>query len=180
MLSSLWPYPTRPHGSLSRSIDTLAAYLPFSVCDVPGCVGAYYRGISLIRKRPPLGPYTRPMSPMVVSGGGRFLMSKAPLYRTLKRVRCVWLRRSVLGCSHRWYLGRTPPEACFVWRGKEAVAVSGNKCSTQSKAGTPTRNLRLLLLLFLCTLGTGPRRSLSFKLSDTRVYDPQTRARLGS
>jgi len=31
---------------------------------------------------------------------------------------------------------------------------------------------------FFFTLGTGPRRSLSLKLSDTRVYEPQIRARL--
>ena len=30
------------------------------------------------------------------------------------------------------------------------------------------------------TLVTGPRRSLSLKWSDTRVYEPQTRARLGT
>ena len=30
------------------------------------------------------------------------------------------------------------------------------------------------------TLVTGPRRSLSLKLSDTRVYEPQIRARLGN
>ena len=30
------------------------------------------------------------------------------------------------------------------------------------------------------TLVTGPRRSLSLKLSDTRVYEPQIRARLGT
>ena len=34
-----------------------------------------------------------------------------------------------------------------------------------------------LLLLFLFTLVTGPGRSLSLKLSDTRVYEPQIRAR---
>ena len=34
--------------------------------------------------------------------------------------------------------------------------------------------------LFFCTLVTGPRRSLSLKLSDTRVYGPQVRARLGT
>jgi len=34
-------------------------------------------------------------------------------------------------------------------------------------------------LLFF-TLGTGPRRSLSLKLIDTRVYAPQIRARLGT
>ena len=34
--------------------------------------------------------------------------------------------------------------------------------------------------VFFFTLVTGPRRSLSLKLGDTRVYEPQIRARLGS
>jgi len=46
-------------------------------------VGAIqYRGTSLIEKRPPLGPYRRPM-PRVLwwsYGGGLFLMSEVPLY----------------------------------------------------------------------------------------------------
>ena len=33
---------------------------------------------------------------------------------------------------------------------------------------------------YLLTLVTGPRRSLSLKLSDTRVYEPLIRARLGN
>jgi len=33
---------------------------------------------------------------------------------------------------------------------------------------------------FFFTLVTGPRRSLSLELSDTRVYEPQIRARLGT
>jgi len=33
---------------------------------------------------------------------------------------------------------------------------------------------------FFFTLVTGPRRSLSLKLSDTKVYEPQIRARLGN
>ena len=33
---------------------------------------------------------------------------------------------------------------------------------------------------FFFTFVTGPRRSLSLKLSDTRVYEPQIRARLGT
>jgi len=33
---------------------------------------------------------------------------------------------------------------------------------------------------FFFTLVTGPRRSLSLKLSDERVYEPQIRARLGT
>ena len=36
--------------------------------------------------------------------------------------------------------------------------------------------LLLLLLLYSCT---GPRRALSLKLSDTRVYEPEIRTRLG-
>ena len=34
--------------------------------------------------------------------------------------------------------------------------------------------------VFFFTLVTGPRRSLSLHLSDTRVYEPQIRARLGT
>jgi len=37
-----------------------------------------------------------------------------------------------------------------------------------------------MLLLFFFTLVTGPRRSLIYKLSDTRVYEHQVRARLGT
>jgi len=33
---------------------------------------------------------------------------------------------------------------------------------------------------FFFTLVTGPRRSLSLKLTDSRVYEPQIRARLGT
>ena len=42
------------------------------------------------------------------------------------------------------------------------------------------KSLLLLALVFFFTLVTGPRRSLSLKLSDTRVYEPQIRARLGT
>jgi hypothetical protein len=37
-----------------------------------------------------------------------------------------------------------------------------------------------VFLLFFFTLVTVPRGSLSLKLSDTRVYEPQIRARLGT
>jgi len=37
-----------------------------------------------------------------------------------------------------------------------------------------------LFFFFFFTLVTGPRRSLSLKLSDTRVYEPQIRARFGT
>jgi len=37
--------------------------------------------------------------------------------------------------------------------------------------------LVFFFFFFFCTLVTGPRRSLSLKLSNTRVYEPQIRAR---
>ena len=37
-----------------------------------------------------------------------------------------------------------------------------------------------VFLFFSITLVTGPRRSLSLKLSDTNVYEPQMRALLGN
>ena len=36
------------------------------------------------------------------------------------------------------------------------------------------------VLFFFFSLVTGPRRSLRLKMSDTRVYEPQIRARLGT
>jgi len=40
------------------------------------------------------------------------------------------------------------------------------------------RLLRATQAIFFFTLVTGPRRSLSLKLSDARVHEPQLRARL--
>ena len=40
--------------------------------------------------------------------------------------------------------------------------------------------LQYFFFFFFFTLVTGPRRSLSLRLSDTRVYEPQIRARLGT
>ena len=47
---------------------------------------------------------------------------------------------------------------------------------------SPLSSARVLkpLCFFFFTLVTGPRRSLSLQLSDTRVYEPQIRARLGT
>ena len=45
----------------------------------------------------------------------------------------------------------------------------------------PDQTMLLPGTLFFClSLVTGPRRSLSLKLSETRVYEPQIRARLGT
>jgi len=41
-------------------------------------------------------------------------------------------------------------------------------------------SLHTRVVFFFFTLVTGPRRSLSLKLSDTKVYEPQIRARLGN
>jgi len=44
----------------------------------------------------------------------------------------------------------------------------------------PSQQVTPSFFFFFFTLVTGPRRSLRLKLSDTRVYEPQTRARLGT
>ena len=49
----------------------------------------------------------------------------------------------------------------------------------RSSPASPRKPLRSFFF-FSFTLVTGPRRSLSLKLSDTRVYEPQIRARLGT
>ena len=49
-----------------------------------------------------------------------------------------------------------------------------------SRRIAPIREGHLLFFFFFFTLVTGPRRSLSLKLSDTRVYEPQIRALLGT
>ena len=59
-----------------------------------------YRGTSLIRKRTPLGPCSRPM-PRVFGGsygGGRFLTCKVPLYSS-HRTNTV-----ELGCRNRYQI----------------------------------------------------------------------------
>jgi len=56
--------------------------------------------------------------------------------------------------------------------------------SAAGASSTPTfsssLSTRYAPLLFLFTLVTGPRRSLSLQLSDTRVYELQIQARLGT
>ena len=60
---------------------------------------------------------------------------------------------------------------------RSGVSLGGDARSNASLRFT-FRDLQVLLFFFF-TLVTGPRRSLSLRLSDTRVYEPQTRARLG-
>ena len=50
-------------------------------------------------------------------------------------------------------------------------------CTSSSAAGI---EIAFSVFFFICTLVTGPKRSLSLKLGDTRVYEPQIRARLGT
>ena len=46
--------------------------------------------------------------------------------------------------------------------------------------GDLTMEAFVVFFFFFFTLVTGPLRSLSLELSDTRVYEPQIRARLGT
>ena len=70
-----------------------------------------------------------------------------------------------------------PPEAPLV---AEGGGGRGKVASTDRPdgGGEAERGASEQVLFF--TLVTGPRRSLRLKLSDTRVYEPQTRARLGT
>jgi len=56
--------------------------------------------------------------------------------------------------------------------------VCGTDLLTEGQKREPT--LTGASLFFFFTLATGPRRSLGLKLTDTRVYEPQIRARLGT
>jgi len=57
-------------------------------------------------------------------------------------------------------------------------ALCGSTATSSAAASASATGF--ILLLFSFTLVTGPRRSLGLKLSDTRVYEPQIRARLGT
>ena len=66
---------------------------------------------------------------------------------------------------------RAHPSGAGLW-----IHVAGSRPRT---TGVP-RSSRRMLFFFFFTLVTGPGRSLSLKMSDTRVYEPQIRARLGT
>ena len=73
--------------------------------------------------------------------------------------------------------------SCFTLNGC-FMAVQGDG-GTRAAAGGRRLEKRqvhrqVLPTSLLLTLVTGPRRSLSLTLSDTRVYEPQVRARLGN
>ena len=57
---------------------------------------------------------------------------------------------------------------------------SGKRSSLRSSSSSSSTSRSLPLSFFCFTLVTGPRRSLSLNLSDTGVYEPQMRARLGT
>ena len=61
---------------------------------------------------------------------------------------------------------------CDIFAALKPFYVTNVKCSFPARQGLPA--------FFFFTRVTGPRRSLSLKLSGTRVYEPQIRARLGT
>ena len=61
------------------------------------------------------------------------------------------------------------------WQAWKRRPMRPTASSTRESASNP--EVRIFFFFFF-TLVTGPRRSLSLKLSDTRVYEPQIRARL--
>ena len=84
----------------------------------------------------------------------------------------------------RW-TGLAPWEFEFPFAG--SLTSDLGRCGGGSRASASTSSLTSSSGLPLSpssssssTLVTGPRRSLSLELSDTRVYEPQIRARLGT
>jgi len=61
------------------------------------------------------------------------------------------------------------------WRGRV-----GSYFAHLEECGLEPVECRFFFFFFFFTLVTGPSRSLSFTPSDTRVYEPQIRARAGS
>ena len=54
------------------------------------------------------------------------------------------------------------------------------RCLATENRGPVFRFINSIFFVFFINLVTGPIRSLGLKLSDTRVYEPQIRARLGT
>jgi len=97
-------------------------------------------------------------------------------------------QRATTGC-----VGRKCPSFCHLIRGNPPIsyAIAYRRVLCLIASGLfkmPAKSAVWLdglhpnpgFFFLLFPLVTGPRRSLSLKLSDTRVYEPQIRARLGS
>jgi len=109
-----------------------------------------------LRRR--LLPYADTYGTMTVIRGGDFLI----IYQV------VGMYRPSLEI-HVWDIVRIPQPSAV-----EKIHTLKSRIRTLSAGGATT-----FFLLFF-TLVTGPRRSLNLKLSDTRVYAPQIRARLAT
>ena len=81
-----------------------------------------------------------------------------------------WQDRAKLRPKMGAALGTIVVESCCVKK----------RSDTKPVERSISKNPKVRLLLFFFTLVTGPGRSLSLELSDTRVYEPQVRSRLGT
>ena len=76
--------------------------------------------------------------------------------------------------------GHASPSGVVGWRAPKSPGLARVPLSPGDSSCGGVRKPPNPFSFFLFTLVTGPRRSLSLKLSDTRVYEPQIRARLGT
>ena len=101
------PSQRRPSRSMGTGSKRCASYLIFletasrvNIHPV-GSYGKIYRGTSLIRNSPPVGPYTvqKPCAqgPMVIRGGWVLLMSEAPLYSVVVNHWRLCIPKFILG-----------------------------------------------------------------------------------
>ena len=90
-------------------------------------------------------------------------------------------------CSHRTGRWGTFSPSCSSRRGANRPFPTAFICTTRCRIPCISRTWKMgfdgargrTLFFFFFTLVTGPRRALSLKLSDTRVYEPEIRTRLG-
>ena len=126
-----------------------------------------------VKKHTPLGPYYRrvPRALWWSQGAWRFLMSEVPLYRDFSKVRSNIRWEPAVGDT---YAPRTHQKR----HGQSFLLYETKPPPLRHKATHPSRGLILscsavlaqyLFFLFF-TVVTVPRRSLSLKLSDARVY----------
>jgi len=114
---------------------------------------------------------------MVILWGWGFLMSEVPLY--IRLWKGASQRRTASPSSSARSLSLSLSRSLSL---SLALSLSRSLSLARSLARSSSARSRprFFFSFFFFTLVAGPRRSLNLKLSDTRVYEPEIRARLGT
>jgi len=140
-----------------------------AACDTLGLLGA----------AAPLHPSSSLLSSQVLEGPGALICTPDVWAPSLQSFALSML---CICCSHSesvalFFLVQLGENG---WIGKASQADGVSKEGEMGAQSSLASHLDRFFFFFFFTLVTGPRRSLSLKLSDARVYAPQTRARLGT